>query len=177
MTLRNQSRLILFVLLNAHCGAPDKGDSSPPPAPHHQNQCLACTTPVPASLPSRVARPSLRLTPQELTFFSDYEGTRLDTRALTVSNATEEQVVLYNARIKNFPGLHSGKEGAAFFKVDWPSNFFITLYPEDETEVLVTFTSSRRQKSASLWISTSHPDFPQLEVLLTGKHFSGFGQF
>ncbi len=112
-------------------------------------------------------------TPDLLTFFGDYESSHeVISRDVSIVNDTPHPVHITKIYIED-DGSVVSRHGSEFFNVSWDTEATVLLAPEARAQVQVDFHRSLEQRSASMVIETTHPDYPVLLIVLTGKSFLG----
>ena len=118
-------------------------------------------------------QPRVWATPDLLTFFGDYEGSeQCISREVVIVNDTAHPVHVTRAYLED-DGSHISRSGSDFFEVAWQGDMAHLLPPQGQLPIEVQFYRSIEQRSASLVIETTHPDYPVLLIALTGKYFLG----
>ena len=146
-------------------------------SPNH-DQCLNCdASDSPQNSTDYSQGEYVRAIPEELSFFGDADTEGTPIAQVAIVNQTDIAILITNVRIMDVETENSGKDGATYFEVDWAVGIPITIAQGDQTELEVTFSQTTEQRSAKMLVTTSHPDFPILEVGLTGKYFLGDGSF
>ena len=168
---------VIFCLLTA-CGNPGDDDSSQFWQSPNHDQCLNCdANDSPQSSTDYSQGEYVRAIPEELSFFGDADTESTPIDQVAIVNQTDIAILITNVKIMDVETQNSGKDGATYFEVDWAVGVPIIITQGDQAELEVTFSQTTEQRSALMLITTSHPDFPTLEVNLTGKYFLGDGSF
>ncbi len=174
------SGLAAGIGLGTSCGAPPSPNQrSPEYVASREAPCLNCESEIPSPQKTTTLKESdiIKVSPTHLSFFNDFDGGLSETDSVTVINSTERTVLLSNVQVQHVRIHQAEKSGATYFTTDWPPGNSVVLQPGFEAQIAVTFSPTTEQRSALLVITTSHPEFTQLEVSLTGKHFITSGGF
>ncbi len=174
------SGLAAVIGLGISCGTPPSPEHSAPAeyVPSHESPCLNCESETPSSPAPPLEESDIVLVlPNHLSFFNDFDGDLPETDSVKVINSTERTVLLSNVEVLHVRNHPAEKSGAAYFSTDWSAGNSVVLQPGFEAQIAVTFSPTTELRSALLVITTSHPEFTQLEVSLTGKHFITSGGF
>ncbi len=168
------------MLISLHIGCGSAGDESPNQhwqSPNH-DQCLNCdSNDSQQDAADYSDREYIRAIPEELTFFGDADTQGTPIGQVVIVNQTDVPVLITYVQIRDIETETSGKDGATYFEVNWDPGMPTTIAQGDQTELEVTFSQTTEQRSAVMLVTTSHPDFPTLEVSLTGKYFIGGSGF
>lgn len=164
--------------LGTSCGDPTASKRSSDRAAAPEAPCINCDSESP-SPPRPVLQETdiLKVSPEHLSFFNDFDGELPRTDSVTVINSTESTVLLSNVQVVNVQNHQAEKSGATYFTTNWTPGNSVVLQPGFEAQIAVTFSPTTELRSALLLITTSHPEFTRLEVSLTGKHFITNGGF
>jgi len=167
------SGLAAGIGLGTSCGAPPSPNQrSPEHVASGEAPCLNCKSEVPTQKKTILEEIDIiKVSPNHLSFFNDFDGGLSETDSVTVINSTERTVLLSNVQVQNVRIHQAEKSGTTYFTTDWPPGNSVVLHPGFEAQIAVTFSPTTEQRSALLVITTSHPEFARLEVSLTGKHF------
>ena len=114
-------------------------------------------------------------TPELLTFFGDYQASsELLARDVAIVNDTDHPIHILKVSIAD-DGSVVSRHGSDFFHVEWDTESTLMVPPDSRVYVQTRFLRSLEQRSASMIVETTHPDYPELVIVLTGKYFMGDG--
>lgn len=174
-TLRGALLVTAIGLLSAtSCGSDGSladGTDSRIEDPNHG--CISCSAdPAQNGLDTTYSQSAqLLVEPEELMFYGEIVANRsADPQDVVITNHTNATIMLTTATVTDNPEVISGNGAAQYFNVsELPDNAI--LAPEQSLTLHVSFLRSMQQRSAILWLGTSHPSFPSIGVSLTGKYF------
>lgn len=160
----------VFALLLLGCGPGEVIEHDPELVFPEEPRCLSCD--LPPSEPTQEsfeATPDVRVSPEELLFYPIHgAATEYDPSSVTVENHLDLVVYVTLTRVVDDTSAGVQTGGADYFLVD-PIETWIELETEGEAELLVWFSGSEKQQSATLEILTTAYPYRRLNVSLTGK--------
>ena len=167
-------RLVLCILatVTTACGVAGPDAEHASTSPHSANTEARLFPSAPTQSSEQDAE-RVWATPELLTFFGDYQASsELLSRDVAIVNDTPHPIHILNVSIAD-DGSVVSRHGSDFFDVEWDTESTLMVPPESRVQVKTRFLRSLEQRSASMIVETTHPDFPELVIVLTGKYFMG----